>query len=98
MQLSNPGQLFWAWQHSCWSNGKTQVESEHFTVSGAKRADSDTYLFSMSVNRCFRTIVPLLYRPFFKRTKRYLTQTKRYGVETCRFSFSLVYWPQARAS
>jgi hypothetical protein len=27
MQLSNPGQLFWARQHSCWSNGKLQVES-----------------------------------------------------------------------
>src|SRR6266478_226391 len=27
MQLSNPGQLFWAWQHSCWSNGNTHVES-----------------------------------------------------------------------
>ncbi len=50
------------------------------------------------MNHCFRTIVPLFSHPFFKRTKRYPTQTKRYGVETCLFSCSLVYLPQVWAS
>ncbi len=30
------------------------------------RADSDPYLFSMPMNRCFRTIVPQFSHPFFK--------------------------------
>ncbi len=61
-----------------------------------KNGQTPTHIFSIVHEPFVLNKFPPFSCQFFKGTKRYLTETKRYGVETCLFSVSLLYLPAAR--